>query len=172
VLSGEQPLDQPFEADAKAPVALIDGLRRQYERVVVDVPRGHPLWQAPILAKADEVVLVTDFSLAGARDTMRLLAFARQCSVHSRIRIIGGGARQPQNDMLAIDEFRRAIGAPVEASIPFDAHAATDAGRLGRPLPKAAARSAAGKAYRQLLTALEGASEAKDKGRWGLPWRR
>ena len=125
-----------------------------------------------ILAKADEVVLVTDQSLAGARDTMRLLAFARHCSASSRIRIIGGGARQPPPDMLDINEFRRTVGAPLETSIPFDPRAAMDAGRLGRPLPKAAARSPASKAYRGLLTALEGAAEGKDRGRWALPWRR
>ncbi len=173
VLSGEHSLDQAIEVDAKAPVALIDALRAQYERVVVDVPRGSPSWQSPILAKADEVMLITDMSLAGARDTMRLLAFARRCSASARIRIVGGGTRQPQNDMLDINEFRRAVGAPVESNIPFDARAAMDAGRLGRPLPKAAARSPAGKAYRNLLTALEGATDGGNgKGRWALPWRR
>ncbi|MEO8558756.1 MAG: hypothetical protein ABI439_06810, partial [Rhodospirillales bacterium] len=171
VLSGEQPLEQLIDGDIKAPAALIDSLRGRYERVVIDLPRGNPAWQGPILAKADEVVLVTDLSLAGARDAIRLLAFARHCSASSRIRILGGGARQPQNDMLDINEFRRSVGAPVTASIPFDPRAAMDAGRSGRPLPKAASRSPASKAYRALLTALEGA-EAKERGRWSLPWRR
>jgi pilus assembly protein CpaE len=172
VLSAELTLDQPGEQDPKAPLALIESLRRQFERVVIDMPRGNLAWQSMILSKADEVVLVTDLSLAGARDTMRLLAFARHCSTSSRIRVLVGGARQPQNDMLDINEFRRTVGAPVEASIPFDPRAAIDAGRLGRPLPKAAARSPASKAYRGLLTALEGAAQGKDRGRWSLPWRR
>jgi len=171
VMCSEQALDQALQADSGAPLALLDALRAQYERVVVDVPRGNPAWQRAVLGKADEVVLVTDLSLAGARDAMRLLAFARNCSDASRIRVLIGGARQPQNDMLDLAEFRRAVGAPVETAIPFDARAAMDAGRLGRPLPKAAGRSAAGKAYRGLLTALEGAGE-KEPRRWTLPWRR
>ncbi len=172
VLSTENALEQPLETDDKAPVALVEALRNQYERVVVDLPRGPRAWQAAVLTRADEVLLVTDLSLAGARDTMRLLAFCRHCSSSSRIRIVVGGARQPQNEMLDLNEFRRAVGAPVELNIPFDAAAAMAAGRRGQPVPKAGPRSPAGKAYRTLLTTLEGAGESQGKGRRLLPWRR
>jgi pilus assembly protein CpaE len=172
VLSTENALDQPLATDDKAPVALVEALRNQYERVVVDLPRGHQGWQTRVLARADEVLLVTDLSLAGARDTMRLLAFARHCSSSSRIRIVVGGARQPQNEMLDLAEFRRAVGAPVELNIPFDAAAAMAAGRRGQPLPKAGPRTPSGKAYRTLLTALEGAAEDPGRGRRLMPWRR
>lgn len=172
VLASEQSLDRQARLESGGPALLVRSLAGRHERIVVDLPRHDLDAMTRILALADETILVTDLSLAGARDTMRLMALARAANVYSRLRIVGGGAREPgKSPILSPSEFRRAVGAPIDIAIAHDSETASDAARSGRPMPKVFPRSPASKSLRNLVQSLE-SSEQREPRRKLLFWKR
>ncbi len=172
VLCSEQSLDRSTRMDGNGATVLIRSLSGRYERVVVDLPRGEPETMTRALSLSDEILLVTDLSLAGARDAMRLMMLVRSATSYARVRIVGGGARDAgKSPILSPSEFRRAVGAPVEIAIPYDGETASDAARSGRAMPKVFPRSSASKALRNLAQSLESHEQPEQKRRL-LWWKR
>lgn len=172
VLSSEQMLDKPTKLDPAGPAALVRSLAGRHQRVIVDLPRNDPEIMTRVLALSDEIILVTDLSLAGARDAMRLMALARAATVYARIRIVGGGGRDSgKSPILSPSEFRRAVGTPIDIAIAHDSETASDAARSGRPMPKVFPRSPASKALRNLAQSLE-SNEQREPKRKLLFWKK
>ena len=172
VLCSEQSLDRPTKRDPSGPAALIRSLTSRYERVVVDLPRAAPETMTPVFALSDEILLVTDLSLAGARDATRLMVLVRNATSYARVRIVGGGARDAgKSPILSPSEFRRAVGTAVEITIAHDGETASDAARSGRALPKVFPRSPASKALRNLAQSLGSGNQREQKRRL-LWWKR
>lgn len=166
VLSSERALDAPLCSDVTAPASLIKALSQQHERVIVDLPRHDPETMSRVLVLADEILLVTDLSLAGARDAVRLLGLARKVSNYARVRVIGGGARdQGKENALSPSEFRKAAGISFEIALAHDAAAASEAARSGRPIAKVSPRGALGKTLRGLVNMVEPADQRARKRR-------
>jgi MinD-like ATPase involved in chromosome partitioning or flagellar assembly len=171
VLSSERALDTPLRGDPTGPASLVRALSQRHERVVVDLPRSDPQTMPKVLALADEIVLVTDLSLAGARDAVRLMALVRKATSYARVRVVGGGARDNgKNSALTPSEFRKAAGLVFEMAMAHDPEAANEAARSGRPIPKVAPRSALSKTLRSLAQALE-PSEQRERKRRLLFWK-
>jgi MinD-like ATPase involved in chromosome partitioning or flagellar assembly len=171
VLSSERALDTPLRGDPTGPASLVRALSQRHERVVVDLPRSDPQTMPKVLALADEIVLVTDLSLAGARDAVRLMAMVRKATSYARVRVVGGGARDNgKNSALTPSEFRKAAGLAFEMAMAHDPEAANEAARSGRPIPKVAPRSALSKTLRGLAQALE-PSEQRERKRRLLFWK-
>lgn len=172
VLCSEQSLDKPAALDPAGPATLVRSLSARHERVVVDLPRSDPDVMLNVLALSDEIILVSDLSLAGARDAMRLMALVRKGTAYARMRIVGGGARDAgKSPILSPSEFRRAVGAPIDIAIAHDGETAMDAARSGRPLPKVFPRSTASKSLRNLAQSLE-AHEQREPKRRLLFWKK
>jgi Flp pilus assembly CpaE family ATPase len=171
VLSSERALDTPLRGDPTGAASLVRALSQRHERVVVDLPRSDPQTMPKVLALADEIVLVTDLSLAGARDAVRLMALVRKATSYARVRVVGGGARDNgKNSALTPSEFRKAAGLAFEMAMAHDPEAANEAARSGRPIPKVAPRSALSKTLRSLAQALE-PSEQRERKRRLLFWK-
>ena len=171
VLSSERALDTPLRRDPTGPASLVRALSQRHERVVVDLPRSDPQTMPKVLALADEIVLVTDLSLAGARDAVRLMALVRKATSYARVRVVGGGARDNgKNSALTPSEFRKAAGLAFEMAMAHSPEAANEAARSGRPIPKVAPRSALSKTLRSLAQALE-PSEQRERKRRLLFWK-
>src|SRR3546814_4634577 len=77
VLSAEAPMHQPLMADGSALFQLQEEMRNAFECLVIDLPRTMMVHHPHLLADVQSVVAVTDLSLAGTRDTIRLLAWLR-----------------------------------------------------------------------------------------------
>ena len=52
--------------------------------IVADVPRGDPVIQRQVIEAATDMLLVTDLSLPGVRDAMRLQQLAHDVAPHAR----------------------------------------------------------------------------------------
>ena len=74
VLAGEEKLTETVAYSENAAAQLLDALRRRYNFVVIDVPYSALPLHRDLLMLAHQRVLVTDPTLAGVRDTLRLLA--------------------------------------------------------------------------------------------------
>jgi pilus assembly protein CpaE len=166
VLSSERALDSPLHSDPTAAASLIKTLSQRHDRVVVDLPRQDPEAMQRVLSLADEIVLVTDLSLPGARDAVRLMGLVRKATSYARVRLIGGGGRDNgKNSALTPSEFRKASGIAFEIAMAHDPDAASEAARTGKPIAKVAPRSAVSKTLRALAQSLEPAEQRERKSR-------
>jgi pilus assembly protein CpaE len=133
VLTAEEPLEDGAVPDPDALARLIAELRGAFDCVVVDLPRHAAHTFAAALEDADEIVVVSDLTLVGVRDTARLLAMAGDASPEAGVRIAvnRAGGRDGQ---ITRREFERGIERPIDFAIPADAKLAANAANAGRPL--------------------------------------
>jgi pilus assembly protein CpaE len=72
VLSAEESPDETLLLDYGAVELLMTELRNKFHYVIVDLPRSPNPSTQQIVQTATDLLLVTDLSLAGMRDTMRI----------------------------------------------------------------------------------------------------
>ncbi len=135
VLAGEEALaDQPGCA-AGAVERLAGLLRRRFNIVVADVPfRPAPL-SRNLLDLTQQRVLVTPPTLAGVRDTLRLLALPSGPAQARRAVVVLNRAGMPGG--LSRKQMEAALGMTVDVAIPDLPRPVGLAERLGEPAAKA-----------------------------------
>ena len=72
MLSAEESPDETLLLDYGAVELLMTELRNKFHYVIVDLPRNTNACTQQIVQSATDLLLVTDLSLAGMRDTMRV----------------------------------------------------------------------------------------------------
>ncbi|RMF11603.1 MAG: pilus assembly protein CpaE [Alphaproteobacteria bacterium] len=141
VLSAEASLTETAIPDPSALGHLIEELRNGYEVVVVDAPRHLIAQHPPILTEATDIMVVTDLSLAGTRDTIRILNYIKDVAPSAAVRLVanrlgsGGPVEVEQKD------FETSVERKLDWVLPFDPRTVVTAAKRGKPLPQAAANS-------------------------------
>ncbi len=161
VLAAEDSLERASEWDPAAVEALVGELKRGYDWIWVDLPRALASTHRELLASASHLVLVSDLSLAGMRDTLRLLAFARQVSADARIVLVVNrtGAKLPGG--VSRQEFEKAVEAKIDILLPDDPQSLGTAVTLGKTIPAVAAKSKLVAELRALARLVIGTTTAK-----------
>jgi pilus assembly protein CpaE len=147
LLTSEEPLDLATVVQPGALELLIHELKRSYERVFLDLPRTDVRLLRESFALASDIVVVTDFSLAGLRDTNRLLALAKSLAPTAKRLAVANRVGSAKKGELPRAELEKAIGATFAVVTPEDSAAVARAINTGKPLPVAAPGS---RATRQL----------------------
>ena len=140
VLASEEAVDDDVSYNTTAISMLLDELRRQAACVVVDVPRNAAAARAVVLSVATDVVVVTDLTLAGLRDAIRLTTMIQQVAPAARI-IFMANRDGGKESTVSKAEFEKALGRPIQFVIPEDAKAHQAAANAGKPVVAAAAAS-------------------------------
>ena len=146
VLGSEESLDQTFDVQPEALELLTAELRRIFDVVVIDLPRHLVPVASLTLAAMDAIAIVTDLSLAGLRDTVRLRTGLSRQAPDALISIVANRVGLEKGSELSIAEFERGLGAKVDFVLPEDPKAAK-AALDGKPL---ATVVSAGKSGHQL----------------------
>lgn len=154
VLAAEEPGLRPLSMDPEALDLILDSVRADRQWVVVDAPRSLLPEAADVLAKAETLILVTDMTLAGMRDTLRMMKALRQRAPHARLRLIGNKAGLLKKGELDRVTFQKGIDEDLALLLPFDAQAAAASIEKGRPLAEAAPGSKPAKALRAFARTL------------------
>jgi pilus assembly protein CpaE len=94
------------------------------------------------LAAATDVIIVSDFTLAGLRDAIRLQGLVQHSAPTARI-MFAANRVGPKEIGVPKAEFQRAIGQTIEFLLPDDPKAIVTAANTGKPLVAAAPRSKA-----------------------------
>jgi len=162
VLCAEEPLSDTPVISGQAIDRLFDRLAACHAWVVIDVPRNAQSISR-ILPRADQVVVVTDRSLAGFRDTLRLTAFASEAAGQKPLHVVINRQQRARGEDLG-GAVEKALGRPVSATIPFDAAAAAASAAKGQPMV-AQGRGAAAMAMRRFGKQLAGA-DAQVRPAW------
>ena len=165
VLSAEAPLNQPLITDGSAFYQLQEELKGAFEATVLDLPR-HMLIQHPhLLHDVQTVVAVVEMTLAGARDSIRLLSWMKANVPGGRVIMV---ANRPVSGVSEISrkEFEESIERKLDYVVPFDAKLFAQAAKLGKPLAEIAKSNKTGAPIadlaRLIANAVEGAETAKD----------
>ncbi len=160
VLGAEEPVEDSVSFGPTAVSALLEELRSGFQVVVVDMPRHLLPVHRPVLGSADQVILVSDFSLAGIRDTVRLMGSIKVLGGPA-CHVAVGGPRKAQVDRAT---FERGIQGKIAQVIPEDDKAVAAATNQGKALASMAPQAPSVKAMRELAMTMADARPPARKG--------
>ncbi|MEQ8604725.1 MAG: hypothetical protein RIB45_15535 [Marivibrio sp.] len=133
VLAAEEDPEQPVFPSPDAPARLIEALGESFPCLIVDLPRTLAGLYPEVLARADSVTLVSDLTLAGLRDALRLKQLCeKRCEGASlAIALHEAPAGKPA---VTVKEFEKGYGDAVDWMIPHQPKPAAEAAAAGKPI--------------------------------------
>src|SRR6187401_2552449 len=158
ILSAEAPINSPLMTDGSAFLQLEEEFRQAFEMTVIDLPRNMLINFPHLLAEVNVVALVTDLTLASARDTIRLLSWLKTNAPGATPLVIANKIQQGVTEISKAD-FEASIERKINYTIPFDQRAAANAAKLGQTFADANRSAKAGQVIRDISKAIVGVSE-------------
>jgi pilus assembly protein CpaE len=150
ILGTEENLEEPAVVDPFALDAVIKEIRDSFDIIVIDMPRHILSTNRRLLSMAHSIILISDQSLFGIRDCLRLRLLVKGINDKANFLIVSsrhGKDRPPQVDLAT---FERGIQAKIDFTIPEDYKVINDAANSGKPVASSAAQSASAKAIRKI----------------------
>ncbi|MGH6650638.1 MAG: pilus assembly protein CpaE [Sphingopyxis sp.] len=150
LLSAEAPIHQPVMTDGSAFFQLEEELRNAFEMTIVDIPR-HVLIPFPhLVSEVGTILLVSDVTLASARDTIRILSWFKQNVPGARVILV---ANKYQNAIgeLSRKEFESSIERQIDIVIPFDPKLVSQSAKLGKSYAEICKGTKASAVWNQLM---------------------
>ncbi|HIV77856.1 MAG TPA: pilus assembly protein CpaE [Candidatus Sphingomonas excrementigallinarum] len=134
ILSAEAPINAPILTDGLAFAQLQEEMRLNFETTIVDLPRGLMIQQPMLVGSAQTVVLVTDLTLAAARDTIRLLAWAKAHAPQVTVLTVANRVQPPAQSEISQSDFEGSIERALDFVIPYDPKLVVQAAKVGKPI--------------------------------------
>jgi pilus assembly protein CpaE len=144
VLSAEESPDETLLLDYGAVELLMTELRNKFHYVVVDVPRSPNACTHQVLQSATDLLLVTDLSLAGMRDTMRLTGMLPTTNASCNTVLVVNRVGEHKQGEMPRAEFEKGVSRKLDLLLPFDARTVAAATNFGQPVASAKGPVAAG----------------------------
>ncbi|HEU4649866.1 MAG TPA: pilus assembly protein CpaE [Croceibacterium sp.] len=158
ILSAEAPISSPLMTDGSAFLQLEEEFRQAFEMTVIDLPRNMLINFPHLLAEVNVVALVTELTLASARDTIRLLSWLKTNAPGATPLVIANKVQQGVTEISKAD-FEASIERKINFSIPLDQRAAANAAKLGQTFADANRSAKAGQVIRDIGKAILGVSD-------------
>ena len=158
ILSAEAPISQPMLTDGGAFYQLLEEFRAAFECSVVDLPRGMLIQHPHLMSDVNVTVVVTELTLAAARDSIRILSWLKTNAPQTRVLVVANRVH-PGAPEISRKDFEQSIERKVDICIPFDLKIASQAAKLGKTLAETAKGSKVGASCTALLEAVLGAAE-------------
>lgn len=134
VLSAEEDLDRQINFNGETIESLFDPLRSSFDFIVVEIPRISISDYQHLLSNSRLNIIVTDPSLAGLRDSVRLAALVNDVGGDDGVEIVVNKAGLVPKAELSAADFARESGLPIKATIPFVPKLAGDSMAAGKPM--------------------------------------
>ena len=168
ILSAEAPISQPLLTDGSAYFQLEEELRSAFEWTFVDLPRNMLVQHPHLVHESNAVVVVTEFTLASARDTIRILSWLKTNAPQSQV-IVAVNKAQPGVSEITRKDFEQSIERAIDVVLPYDSKVTTQAAKLGKTAAESGRTSKLGQALHELSNQLNlaEASETAGKGKSG-----
>lgn len=166
ILSAEAPINTPLITDGGAFLHLEEEFRHAFEITVIDMPRSMLINFPQVIADASVVVLVTELTLSGARDTIRILSWLKGNAGHAQVLMVANRIH-PSGTEISRADFEASIERKLNFVIPYDFKAATHAAKLGQTFAEANRATKAGAGLRDLAQAVlaTGEIDGDDSGK-------
>ena len=137
VLSAEAPINSPLMTDGAAFYQLQEEMRAAFECTVVDLPRGMLVQHPHLVTEVQQAVIVTELTLAAARDTIRILSWMKSNAPGTRVFLLANRVHPGGQLEISRKDFEGSIERKIDVMVPFDQKLAAQAAKLGKPLAEA-----------------------------------
>jgi pilus assembly protein CpaE len=165
VLGGEEPLDDSLFVAPHGIEMLFASIQPDFQHLMIDLPRSMVTFQRPLLAQMSNILLVSDLSLSGMRDAVRLRNLIRTVSqdVAVDVAIVESHDKRTTIDKA---DFERGIEGKIAYVVPHDARTAADAANNGKAIPAAGGRKPLLKSFHKLADNIAGDAKPVKRKRW------
>ncbi len=136
ILSAEAPMSAPLLTDGSAFVQLEEEFRHAFEHTVIDLPRNMLINFPHLLGDVNVVLLVSEMTLAGARDAIRILSWLKGNAPQAQVIVVANKV-QPGVGEITKADFEASIERKITFTVPYDVKAATHAAKLGQTFVEA-----------------------------------
>jgi pilus assembly protein CpaE len=161
ILSAEAPINSPLLTDGSAFVQLEEEFRQAFEMTVIDLPRNMLINFPHLLADVNVVILATEYTLASARDAIRILSWLKANAAHVQTFVVVNKVH-PAAQEINKGDFEASIERKISFQIPFELKGATNAAKLGQTFAEANRTTKAGAVVREVAQSCLGVSDADD----------
>ncbi|MFA5969399.1 MAG: pilus assembly protein CpaE [Sphingomonas sp.] len=138
ILSAEAPISSPVMSDGSAFYQLQDEMRLAFECTITDLPRSMLVQYPHLIADVQVVVLVTELTLAAARDSIRILSWLKSNAPQALLLVVANKVHAGTQLEISRKDFEGSIERKIDYVVPFDQKSAAHAAKLGKPLADAA----------------------------------
>jgi len=168
ILGAEAPLSEPLKIDDQAIHHLSGELRKSFEVLIMDIPRGVLTAHSQLLDDLDELFLVADLSLAAVRDVIRTQSFIKSIAPKLNVHVIVNKADSAAFCEISTSDFEASLDLPVKWTLPLDRKTMLEASRAGRSLPEATPRARLTEEIRRAARYICGLEESTTAAKTGL----
>jgi pilus assembly protein CpaE len=162
ILSSEAPLNQALLSDGGTFFLLREEIAVAFEATVIDLPRHMLIAYPHMVNEVDSVVLVTELTLAAARDTIRLLASLKSLCPGARVILVANKV-PPTGAEISRKDFETSIERAVDFVVPLDAKLAIKSAKLGKSFGETARGTKPGAALGKLAQMVINVAEEDDE---------
>ncbi|GGD57276.1 pilus assembly protein CpaE [Erythrobacter arachoides] len=131
IMSAEAPINSPLMTDGTAFVQLEEEFRQAFDMTVIDLPRNMLINFPHLLTEVNVVTLVTELTLASARDTIRILSWLKANAPGAHPMIVCNKMQAGAAEISKAD-FEASIERKINFQIAMDQKAAANAAKLGQ----------------------------------------
>jgi pilus assembly protein CpaE len=163
VLSAEAPIHSPVMSDGAAFYQLQEEMRGAFECTVIDLPRGMLVNHPHLITDVQVAVLVTELTLASARDAIRILSWFKSNAPQTQVIVVANKVQQAQLLEISRKDFEGSIERKIDVMIPFEPKIAAQAAKLGKPLAEAGKGVKPLGALAELSTRIIGITDSGEK---------
>ncbi|MEA1082868.1 MAG: pilus assembly protein CpaE [Sphingomonas sp.] len=137
VLSAEAPINAPLVTDGAAFYQLQEEMRAAFEATVVDLPRAMLVQHPQLISDIQAAVIVTELTLASARDTIRILSWLKTHAPQTHLTVVANRVHPAAQLEISRKDFESSIERKIDFLVPFDQKLAAQSAKLGKPLAEA-----------------------------------
>ncbi|MEQ8710771.1 MAG: AAA family ATPase [Rhodospirillales bacterium] len=152
--------------DAAGLRALLEQLSGQVDDIIIDLPRQGRVLRDAAFAVADRSLIVSDLTIAGLRDSVRLIRMAGDKGAGAVDVVINRQGARRKGEM-ALKTFVKGIGREPVACLAEDMRVA-EAGMAGAPIARQSGGRKSLVRFRRLIQALSPAAAPVVRGLFGL----
>ncbi|WAT19106.1 pilus assembly protein CpaE [Aurantiacibacter sp. MUD11] len=158
IMSAEAPINSPLMTDGTAFLQLEEEFRQAFDTTVIDLPRNMLINFPHLLQEVNVVTLVTELTLASARDTIRILSWLKQNAPAAHPLVVCNKMQSGAAEISKAD-FEASIERKINFQIPFDQKAAANAAKLGQTFIEANKSSKTVTPIREIASMIVGVTE-------------
>ncbi len=137
ILSSEAPLNQPLLSDGSAFHQLQEELKSAFEVTIVDLPRNMLVQHPHLVADINTIFVVTDMTLAAARDTIRLLSWLKSNAPQAQVTVVLNKSSSSSSAEITKKDFETSIERKIDFMLPLDSKVTNHAAKLGKTVAEA-----------------------------------
>lgn len=168
LLSAEAPISQPMMTDGGAFYQLQEEMRSAFECSIIDLPRAVLIQHPHLMNDVNVAVVVTELTLAAARDSIRILSWLKSNAPQTRVLVVANRVH-PSALEISRKDFEQSIERKIDVVVPFDARIASQAAKLGKTFAEVAKGSKPGTAFTSIMNFALGAIDEQEAGNAAAP---